>query len=62
VLRWHRSALVRLHCAWAVGRLGIVSARPELVAALVLEPSAEVREELRLAIDSLDNSQSNKLD
>jgi epoxyqueuosine reductase len=53
-LRSNRSALVRLHCAWAIGRLGVVSARGELVAALERESDAEVRDELQQSIKSLD--------
>ncbi|MET0410005.1 MAG: tRNA epoxyqueuosine(34) reductase QueG [Polyangiaceae bacterium] len=58
-LRSNRSALVRLHCAWAIGRLGFVSARSALVAALAQEADTEVLGELRHSIESLDITATN---
>ncbi|ACY16439.1 tRNA epoxyqueuosine(34) reductase QueG [Haliangium ochraceum] len=45
-----RSPVVRAHAAWALGRLG---AREELRAALADETEAEVRAEMRAALDAL---------
>lgn len=59
-LRANRSALVRLHCAWAIGRLGFVSARGELVIALALEFDPEVRSELRVALEYLNITSTNE--
>ena len=55
-----RSALVRGHAAWAVGRLGArhssvrAAARAALSARLTVEGDATAREELRAALDELD--------
>ena len=47
----NRSALVRVHAAWALGRLGGVDAVAALSEALMQEDDGDVLEEIRLALD-----------
>jgi epoxyqueuosine reductase len=55
-LRTSASPLVRLHCAWAIGRLGFDSARQELAAIQLSEPDGEVRAELDWAMKNIEQS------
>ena len=57
-LRSHRSALVRLHAAWALGALGRSQCRDDLVEILALESDGEVRAEIAWAIATLDGGDS----
>jgi epoxyqueuosine reductase len=49
------TALVRGHAAWALGKLGGHAARAALAARIEVELDGEVREELRLALEMIEN-------
>lgn len=50
----HSESLVRRHGAWALGRIGGLEARSELLHTAQTESDLCVRSEIRLALDSLD--------